>query len=197
MDKPSGLLSVPGKGPEKADCLAARVRRAFPSASGPLVVHRLDFETSGLVVFGLDPDAQRELSRQFERRIAEKGYIALVEPPPRGDHGRVDFPMRADVDRRPYQILDREHGRPAVTQWSLLAVEVDRARLRLTPLTGRTHQLRVHCAHREGLGSPIVGDPLYGPDPAPSDRLMLHASFLAFTDPGGGGRVEFQSTPPF
>jgi tRNA pseudouridine32 synthase/23S rRNA pseudouridine746 synthase len=204
--KPPGMLSVPGKGPEKADCAAARVARAFPSARGPLVVHRLDMETSGLMVFGLDEDAQRDLSRQFEERLVEKSYTALVDaaftPGPRtpasdplaATDGEIDLPLRPDIDRRPIQIVDDEHGRPARTRWRVQTREVDRVRLLLMPLTGRTHQLRVHCA--QGLGHPIIGDALYGWG-ASGPRLMLHATTLSFLEPGGTRRIDFENRPAF
>lgn len=198
IDKPAGMLSVPGKGPEKADCAARRIAALFPAATGPLVVHRLDMETSGLLVFGLDPDAQRELSMQFEERQAAKEYVALL---PRwggggqelGEAGEVSLPMRADLDRRPLQIVDHEQGRESVTRWRMLAREIDRVRVRFEPLTGRTHQLRVHAA--AGLGRPIIGDTLYGGEAAA--RLMLHASALSFIEPGGRNRVRFEAATPF
>lgn len=194
VDKPGGMLSVPGKGPERADCVASRVREAFRGASGPLVVHRLDMETSGLLVLGLDADAQRELSEQFERRTVEKAYVALLgEGPPMADEGEIDLPMCADIEHRPIQIVDHEQGRAALTRWRVLAHEIDRVRVRFEPLTGRTHQLRVHAA--AGLGRPIVGDGLYGGEPA--QRLMLHACELAFREPGSRRRVQFSSPAPF
>lgn len=203
IDKPSGMLSVPGKGPEKTDCAAARVRLIFPNATGPLVVHRLDMETSGLLVFGLDEDAQKDLSSQFERRVVEKAYTALVEdslsrlwqgPDPLDrEEGEVSLPMRGDLDRRPLQVIDPENGREAITRWRVMARETDRIRIRFKPVTGRTHQLRVHAAG--GLGHPIIGDELYGGPEA--ERLMLHASELSFLEPGTERRVEFKSPAPF
>ncbi|MBL9031952.1 MAG: RluA family pseudouridine synthase [Phycisphaerae bacterium] len=192
VDKPAWLLSVPGKA--EPDCVADRVATLFPNATGPLVVHRLDMETSGLLVLGLDPDAQRDLSAQFEARIVEKAYVALLagDPLPT-DRGVIDLPLRPDLDRRPYQIVDPVHGRPARTAWRTLAHEIDRLRIAFEPETGRTHQIRVHAAL--GLGRPIVGDSLYGGPPA--DRLMLHAERLSFLAPGTSRRVEFVSPAPF
>ncbi len=197
ISKPSGMLSVPGKGLEKADCAAARVRLMFPGSTGPLVVHRLDMETSGLLVFGLDEEAQKDLSSQFERRVVEKAYTALVVGSPVAgwsgpdplDHeeGEISLPMRGDLERRPLQVIDVQNGREAVTRWRVLARETDRIRIRFRPLTGRTHQLRVHAA--SGLGHPIIGDELYGGPEA--ERLMLHASELSFLEPGTRRRVEF------
>lgn len=203
VDKPSGMLSVPGKGPEKGDCAAARVARMFPQATGPLVVHRLDMETSGLLVFGLDEGAQRELSNQFETRVVDKGYTALLTgtlapgwpgaDPLERDEGEISLPLRGDLERRPLQIADPVNGREAVTHWRVLSREIDRVRVRFDPVTGRTHQLRVHAA--SGLGHPIVGDELYGGPEAP--RLMLHAATLSFLEPGTERRVEFESPTPF
>jgi len=197
------MLSVPGKGPEKADCAAARVAAMFPRAKGPLVVHRLDMETSGLLVFGLDEESQRDLSAQFENRDVEKSYIALLTASPapswtgpdplNQDEGTLSVPMRGDLERRPLQIIDPENGREAITRWRIIGREVDRIRIRFEPLTGRTHQLRVHAA--VGLGHPIIGDELYGGPEA--ERLMLHAATLSFLEPGTKRRVEFASAAPF
>jgi tRNA pseudouridine32 synthase/23S rRNA pseudouridine746 synthase len=203
VDKPANFLSVPGRGPDKHDCVAARVRAAFPRATGPLVVHRLDWETSGLMVFGLDPDAQRALSRQFERRQVEKAYVALVDGVVEPDSGLIRAPIRLDVGRRPFRIVDPLLGRPALTRFRVLAREIDRTRLLLEPLTGRTHQLRVHLAaprEQGGLGHPIQGDVLYGSRESRGGlfpRLMLHAWRLAFLEPGTPRRVEFESPVPF
>ncbi|HBS28355.1 MAG TPA: RNA pseudouridine synthase [Phycisphaerales bacterium] len=210
IDKPAGLLSVPGKGREKADCAVARVARAFPHATGPLVVHRLDMDTSGLLLLALNEDTQRALSAQFERREVRKRYAALVDGlVMHAREGTIDLPLRLDPERRPFQVADHWQGRPATTRWRLLAHETDRTRLDLEPLTGRSHQLRVHCAtplDRAGLGHGILGDVLYGsgytsPDHPgerhPAPRLMLHATELSFTDPRTGGRLHATSAAPF
>lgn len=216
VDKPSGLLSVPGKGPANADCVASRVKAMFPQATGPMVVHRLDMDTSGLIVVALDADAQRELSRQFERRLVEKKYVALLDGVVERDAGEIDLPIRPDVDHRPYQMVDFVHGRNAVTQFRVMAREAGRTRVEFVPITGRAHQLRVHAADpvyrgppgalprelggehgkRVGLGHPILGDALYG-DAKAAPRLMLHAAWISFVKPGMGERVEFGSSPPF
>lgn len=200
IGKPAGMLSVPGKGPEKQDCAAARIGVMFPQASGPLVVHRLDMETSGLMVLGLDAEAQRALSMQFERREVEKAYVALLgeragEGPDvlEAEEGVIDLPMRLDVENRPRQVVDHVQGRAAVTRWRVLTRETDRVRVQFVPETGRTHQLRVHAA--VGLRRPIVGDSLYGG--ARAARLMLHASYLSFVEPGSARRVEFESGAGF
>lgn len=199
VDKPAGLLSVPGKpvagGPDNQDCVAARVRSLFPHALGPLVAHRLDMETSGLMVLGLDPAAQRDLSMQFEQRRVKKAYTALISRRPDADSGRIILSIRPDIERRPHQIVDPVHGRESITEWSVADSSGVGVRLRLVPITGRTHQLRLHLAHPLGLGSPILGDRLYGGDPAP--RLMLHANHLAFDDPGSSRRLEFECPAPF
>jgi len=215
IDKPSGMLSVPGKGVGKEDCAAARVREMFPGASGPLVVHRLDMDTSGLMVFGLDADAQRELSGQFERREVEKRYVALVEGMVEGDAGVIEAAIRLDPRARPFRIHDAVRGQAARTRWRVLGYEVDRTRVEFEPRTGRTHQLRVHAAlaRPEGLGHAIVGDALYGAagqrvyaalvrgeepvDEPRGERLMLHAGWLRFRDPGSGRWVEVRSGAGF
>lgn len=199
VNKPAGLLSVPGRGEDKADCVPARVRRMFPGCSGPLVAHRLDMDTSGLMILGLDPHAQRFLSSQFERRRVTKRYVALVAGLPAADAGRIDLPLRADWPNRPRQMVCFEQGRPATTLWRVLAREIDRARLELEPVTGRTHQLRVHAADPRGLGLPILGDPLYA-DPhvdGPAPRLMLHAATLGIRLPGTRRVVDFRCPTPF
>ncbi|MBM4108772.1 MAG: RluA family pseudouridine synthase [Phycisphaerae bacterium] len=203
VDKPPNFLSVPGKGPGKQDCAAARVRALFPDATGPLVVHRLDWETSGLLVFGLTPDAQRALSRQFERRQVEKAYVALVEGRVAPDAGLIEAPIRLDVEHRPRRVVDHALGQTSTTRFRVLAREVDRTRLLLEPVTGRTHQLRVHLSappESGGLGHAIQGDVLYGSEASRRGefpRLMLHAFRLSFLEPGTGRRVAFESPAPF
>jgi tRNA pseudouridine32 synthase/23S rRNA pseudouridine746 synthase len=206
IDKPSGLLSVPGKGPDKADCAASRVREHFPAATGPLVVHRLDMDTSGLMVFALNPESQRNLSRQFERRSVAKAYTALVDGLIDADSGEISAPLRLDVDRRPFRVFDPVLGQTALTRWTVLSRETDRTRVRFEPVTGRTHQLRVHAAlpRPHGLGHHILGDVLYAPGadvgthaPTEAPRLMLHASELELHDPETGARVRFESRAPF
>lgn len=181
VDKPSGLLSVPGKGPEKADCVRARVAAMYPDATGPMTVHRLDQDTSGLIVVGLDADAQRVMSQVFEHRKVTKRYIAVVEGELNSHAGLVDLPLRIDWPNRPKHIV-AEDGRASQTRYKVLGVEDGNTRVEFTPLTGRGHQLRVHAADERGLGAPILGDPLYG-DTSRAPRLLLHAWSLEFTDP--------------
>lgn len=169
IDKPAGLLSVPGRGDDKQDCAWTRLQAQHPEA---LVVHRLDQATSGLLLFARSPAAQRSLSRLFEQRQIGKRYVAEVWGELLQDEGEIDLPLAADWPNRPRQQVDAEHGRPSLTRWRRLAVGEGRSRLELQPLTGRAHQLRVHCL---SLGHPIVGDALYDPE-RPAPRLLLHAT---------------------
>ncbi|MDE0888775.1 MAG: RluA family pseudouridine synthase [Phycisphaerales bacterium] len=210
LDKPTGLLSVPGIGPEKADCLASRVNATYPEAR---IVHRLDRDTSGVIVMGRDAESHRELSRQFQDRETEKTYHALVGGHPDKDAGEIDLPIRKDLDDAPRQMVDYKNGKPSLTKWMvtsrgeigdlddrLAAPDADHrmsiARIELTPLTGRSHQLRLHL---KSVGYPILGDDLYAPEPLRSSvtRLCLHASRLDFTHPGDASPMSFRSPPPF
>ena len=194
VDKPSGLLSVPGRRPEHADCVAARVRARFPEATGPLTVHRLDMDTSGLIVLALDPTTHRALSRLFQEREVSKRYEAVVDGRARPDEGTISLSLRLDLDNRPYQIVDEQRGRPALTRWRVLARGDRWTRVEFVPHTGRTHQLRVHAA--VGLGCPIRGDLLYG-DPTSAPRLQLHATTLSLRHPATGVQIEWHSPPTF
>jgi tRNA pseudouridine32 synthase/23S rRNA pseudouridine746 synthase len=193
LDKPSGLLSVPAKPPGPADCLEARVRAAYPEA---LLVHRLDRDTSGLMVFARTKLAQRHLNWQFERRQMAKTYVARVWGDVTGEAGRIDLPLICDWPNRPKQMVCHERGKPSVTEWRVLQREGGATRLELTPLTGRSHQLRVHLL---ALGHPILGDVFYagGEALAAAERLQLHASVLGFRHPDGGEHVAFHSPVPF
>lgn len=193
LDKPSGTLSVPGKGEAGEVSIVSWVKSNVPHATGPITVHRLDMDTSGLILVGLTPASQRALSMQFEARAVEKRYVAVVSGELASESGTFDAPMRLDVPNRPRQVIDRSLGKPAVTAYRVLAREQGRTRLELIPLTGRTHQLRLHCAH---AGHPILGDVLYG-DPTTAPRLLLHAARLVFTDPATQLRVEVVSPEPF
>ncbi len=193
LDKPSGLLSVPGRGPDLQDCLAARVLSLAPTA---LVVHRLDRDTSGLMLMALDPAAQRELSRQFAERMVEKRYTAVVRGAPAASEGLIDLPLRKDFERPPRHCVDREHGRPAQTRWRVVERLGDCARLAIEPLTGRSHQIRLHLAT---LGHAILGDNLYADEAtrAMAPRLLLHAERLAVAHPEGGRRMAWEAPCPF
>lgn len=192
VDKPSGLLSVPGKGPELADCLLSRVQVAFPDA---LLVHRLDRDTSGVMIFALTPHAQRHLGLQFEKRMTKKTYVARVWGVPADKTGTVDLPLIVDWPNRPRQMVCHETGKPAQTDWRVIKAEGDTARVRLHPRTGRSHQLRVHML---ALGHPILGDPFYAEGPARDfPRLMLHSEELRFNHPQGGHSTKVRSKAPF
>jgi tRNA pseudouridine32 synthase/23S rRNA pseudouridine746 synthase len=193
LDKPSGLLAVPGRGPDLQDCLSARVQAEFPSA---LVVHRLDRDTSGLIVMALNPHVQRELSRQFAERTVEKRYSAVVFGRPEASEGAIELPMRKDFDRPPRHMIDEIAGRPAYTAWRLVAAQQDRSRVEVRPRTGRSHQIRLHLA---ALGHPILGDNLYAhPEAlALADRLLLHAEQLSLDHPSDGRRMMWTVEAPF
>ncbi|MCC5983498.1 MAG: RNA pseudouridine synthase [Rhodobacteraceae bacterium] len=192
VNKPAGLLSVPGKGAGLADCLIERLRGAFPEV---LLVHRLDRDTSGVMVFALTPHAQRHLGLQFERRQARKEYVALVAGQMAGDRGQVDLPLTVDWPNRPRQMVCHETGRPALTDWKVLRRAEDHTRVRLMPRTGRSHQLRVHML---ALGHPILGDPLYARgDALTHPRLMLHARNLRLRHPDGGRGITASAPVPF
>ena len=191
LNKPSGLLSVPGKAAEHADCLESRAKAAFP---GALLVHRLDMDTSGLMVFAMNKAAQRHLGLQFERRHVVKTYEALVWGQP-ADEGEVDLPLIVDWPNRPLQRVDHERGKQAHTAWAVIAREATYARLRLRPTTGRSHQLRVHM---QAIGHPILGDRFYAKGEAlgAAGRLCLHALSLEIFHPVGGERKTFRAPCP-
>ncbi|MDY7225702.1 RluA family pseudouridine synthase [Hyalangium rubrum] len=194
VDKPCGLLSVPGRDASVTDSVLARLRARYPHATGPLLVHRLDLDTSGLLVAALDPRTHASLQRQFLQREVHKRYVAWLDGPVRGERGTIELPMRVDLQDRPRQIHDPVHGKAAVTEWQVLERRGARTRVALFPRTGRTHQLRVHAAHPLGLGTPIVGDRLYG---HPEGRLLLHAEALSFSHPATGQRLSFERPAPF
>ena len=188
LNKPSGMLTVPGKALD--DSLLSRYREAHPEAVGPIVVHRLDQETSGLVVFAKDKATHKALQQQFEAHSVKKRYIALLDGIVTRDEGVIDLPLRPDVDDRPRQRVDHEHGKPAITRYHVLERRGGHTLIALQPLTGRTHQLRVHCSHPLGLNCPIVGDRLYG---RASSRLMLHAQSLTIVHPATGRPLALQT----
>ena len=198
LDKPSGLLAVPGRGADKQDCLATRVRAHYPDA---LIVHRLDMATSGLMVMARGLAAQRALSQAFAARAVKKRYIAVVagrlDAPPQ-DWGEIDLPIIVDWPNRPLRIVDHARGKPSLTRWRVLGVDEAgcRTRIELEPVTGRSHQLRIHLRER---GHPILGDTLYAPPEvqAMSGRLLLHAWSLGFAHPVTGESLAFESPAPF
>lgn len=192
VNKPAGLLSVPGKGTHLADCLLSRVQAAFPDA---LLVHRLDRDTSGVMVFALTPHAQRHLGLQFEKRQARKTYVARLDGLLAPKTGTVDLPLIVDWEHRPRQMVCHETGRQALTEWRVLRHESATTRVRLMPRTGRSHQLRVHML---ALGHPILGDPLYAEDGAADHRRMyLHSEELRIKHPDGGASMKFRAAAEF
>jgi len=193
LNKPSGLLSVPGRAIEHKDCLETRVQLRFPTAT---TVHRLDMDTSGIMVMALNKEAHRHLSMQFEKKTLKKSYISLVSGVVVENTGVIDLPLRCDWPNRPLQMVDPELGKKALTQWRVLARYEDSSRLELTPITGRSHQLRVHCL---SMGHAILGDRFYGePDIiAKSKRLCLHAEMLELELPSVADRKVFKTKCPF
>lgn len=191
LDKPAGLLCVPGRGEGLAHNLWSLALRRWPSLR---IVHRLDQATSGLVLFALDAGTHRALSAAFERREVHKRYEALVHGAPAADDGSIELPLAADWPNRPRQRVDPVHGRPSLTHWQVLARGAPGCRLALQPVTGRSHQLRVHLA---AIGHPVHGDRLYGPPDDAAPRLMLHAHRLRLPHPAGGGELVLESPVPF
>lgn len=207
VNKPSGMLSIEGRGEDKQDCIASRVKNLYPNCIAQPCVHRLDQATSGLMVLGLNQKAHDTLSRAFENREPHKIYEALVYGIVKDAEGTIEIPIRLDPDNRPHQVVDYENGKKATTKWRRLSIEnkfgTKCTRLELEPLTGRTHQLRMHCTY--GLGHPIIGDTLYGleadnnvqesKNTAP--RMMLQARKLTFTHPETGESLSFELEADF
>ncbi len=196
INKPGGLLSVPGRGADKQDCVSKRLQNIFPAMIPQPSIHRLDMYTSGLMVYAITSTAHRDISIQFEKRLVQKKYQALLEGIIKEQQGQISLPFRLDPDNRPLQIYDAEKGKMGHTKWRKLGIEAERSRIEFTPLTGRTHQLRIHSSHSLGLGTPIIGDSLYGSG-ADGDQMMLHATFLSFSHPCSKKPIAFQSSPPF
>jgi tRNA pseudouridine32 synthase/23S rRNA pseudouridine746 synthase len=194
-EKASGLLSVPGRGPDRQDCLSARVQAQFADA---LIVHRLDMETSGLMLFARGIESQRTLSRAFETREVGKRYVAVVAGLMDEDEGSIDLPLICDWPNRPRQMVDHELGKPSLTRYRVLSRDatMHTTRVSLMPVTGRSHQLRVHMA---ALRHPMLGDSLYAPPGVQtlSPRLLLHATELRFVHPVTGQALTFASEAPF
>ena len=191
VDKPAGVLAVPGLGAGRLDNLTTLVQSRFADAR---VVHRLDQATSGLMLFARGAAMQRALSMAFEARQVHKGYVAVVLGLVDGDEGQIDARLMADWPNRPRQIIDAQRGKPALTHWRMIERGTDTTRLQLQPVTGRTHQLRVHL---QSIGHPIVGDTLYAPEPRHGGRLLLHATELQLAHPLTGQHCTFVSAPPF
>lgn len=192
VNKPSGLLSVPGRGEHLADCLLTRVQAAFPDA---LLVHRLDRDTSGVMVFALTAHAQRSLSMQFEKRSTKKTYVARVSGKIAEKQGSIDLPLIVDWPNRPLQKVCHDTGKPALTDWRVMKVGGGETRVRLSPKTGRSHQLRVHML---AIGHVILGDPLYATgEDLEYPRLMLHSEELRLNHPENGKGMSFRAKAPF
>ncbi len=189
VNKPAGLLSVPGRGTDKQDSLDARVRKDFKDA---LIVHRLDMATSGLILLALGQAMQRSLSGLFRERLVAKSYVAIVSGKMASECGEINLPIIADWPNRPLRKIDIALGQPSLTRYRVIAQDAQNTRIELEPITGRTHQLRVHL---QAIGHPIVGDALYGG--LPSERLMLHAQGLDFVHPVTGHQMRLISDPPF
>ena len=196
VNKPAGLLSVPGRGEDKQDCVVNRVKRLYPDCIDNPSVHRLDMDTSGILVLALTKESQRFLSMEFESRNVHKKYTALLDGILRSSGGALALPFRLDPENRPYQVYDPVHGRMCITLWKRLSVYDGKTLVEFTPLTGRTHQLRVSSASPKGLGIPIVGDRLYGTRKE-GQRLMLHAGYISFTHPWSKEKIEFKVDAPF
>ena len=193
VNKPSGLLTVPGKDPKHADCLISRVNRVFPTAK---IVHRLDMATSGIICLAMHKEAHRNLSIQFQDRKTAKRYIARVFGKLEQQTGSVDLPLICDWPNRPKQMVDHDNGKPSLTHFKVLEYEQNATRVELTPITGRSHQLRVHML---SLGHPILGDKLYAhPEAfAMAPRLQLHAEMLTLAHPVSGETLIFEAAPEF
>ena len=193
VNKPSGLLTVPGKDPKHADCLIARINRVFPTAK---IVHRLDMATSGIICLAMHKEAHRNLSIQFQDRKTAKRYIARVFGKLEQETGSVDLPLICDWPNRPKQMVDHDNGKPSLTHFKVLEREQSSTRVELTPITGRSHQLRVHML---SLGHPILGDKLYAhPEAfAMAPRLQLHAEMLTLAHPASGETLIFEAAPEF
>lgn len=193
LNKPSGLLSVPGRNVEHKDCLETRAQLRYSSAT---TVHRLDMDTSGIMVMALNKEAHRHISKQFENKTLKKSYICLVAGVVGMDAGKIDLPLRCDWPNRPLQMVDHDLGKKALTHWRVLERLDEVSRLELIPVTGRSHQLRVHCL---SMGHPILGDRFYAPPEviAKSKRLCLHAEMLELDLPASGMRKMFKAPCPF
>ncbi len=192
VNKPSGLLSVPGK--EMDDSVYTRLQKLYPEATGPMIVHRLDMATSGILVVTKTKGAHEQLQKQFRDKTVKKIYTALLDGIIDGEVGIIELPLRVDLDDRPRQLVDFEYGKPAITSWKVDQKTENYTRILFYPVTGRTHQLRIHAAHHDGLNTPIVGDELYG---IKKERLLLHASHIEFKHPATDQIMSFDCPADF
>lgn len=194
--KPGGLLAVPGRGPENQDCVSSRLQLRFQEMIAQPAVHRLDMYTSGLMVYAIDKESHRHLSQQFSGRLVHKKYIAVVEGIIPESSGEIRLHFRLDPENRPLQVYDPVQGKLGISKWSKVSETAQTTTIEFTPITGRTHQLRLHAAHPRGLNAPIVGDSFYGSG-EDGDQMLLHACYLKFTHPVSGQKLAFKSPPPF
>lgn len=192
VNKPSEFLSVPGK--NISDSVYTRIKKKYPKATGPLIVHRIDMSTSGIILLTKTKEANKILQNQFIKRTIKKRYVALLNGDLTKDKGTIKLPLRLDLDDRPRQLVDFEYGKNAETNWEIIKKENGKTKVYFYPITGRTHQLRVHAAHKDGLNTPIVGDDLYGKK---ENRLHLHAEFIEFSHPKTNKIISFSVAPDF
>lgn len=192
INKPAEFLSVPGK--TIKDSVELRMQMQYPKATGPLLVHRLDMSTSGIMLIAKTKRAHKYLQKQFINRNIKKRYVALLDGDIKEDKGEIDLPLRLDIEDRPRQLVCKEHGKPAKTKWEVIKRNQNRTKVYFYPITGRTHQLRVHAAHQKGLNTPILGDDLYGKK---SNRLYLHAESIEFEHPTSKKRINIKCEAPF
>lgn len=192
VNKPAELLSVPGK--TIKDSVYTRIQAEYPNATGPLIIHRLDMSTSGILVLAKTKQAHKHIQQQFIHKHIQKRYIALLDGNVEGESGLIELPLRVDLEDRPRQLVCFEHGKPAKTKWKVLSREAGKTRIQFFPITGRTHQLRVHAAHPKGLNTAITGDDLYG---TLANRLHLHAEFIEFIHPKTNKTVCFRVEAEF
>ena len=192
INKPAGMLSVPGK--TDADSVYQRLKTQYPDATGPMIVHRLDMATSGILLIAKTKEVHQNLQAQFKNRTVKKRYTALLDGVITADKGIIDFPLCLDPSDRPRQIVNEKYGKPAMTRYQVLSRSNNQTRIAFYPLTGRTHQLRVHASHPQGLNAPIIGDELYGKG---AERLYLHAEFLEFRHPVSGEIIRIEKEADF
>ncbi|WP_282015253.1 RluA family pseudouridine synthase [Marinifilum flexuosum] len=192
VNKPSGLLSVPGK--EEQESVYTQAKALYPNADDPLIVHRLDMATSGILLIAKTKSAHENLQKQFLNKSIQKRYVAILDGIIKEDSGIIDLPLRVDLDDRPRQLVCFEHGKPALTKWEVIERTASQSKVHFYPISGRTHQLRVHAAHPLGLNTPIAGDPLYG---LKADRLMLHAEEITFIHPSTQEKVTYKYKADF
>jgi tRNA pseudouridine32 synthase/23S rRNA pseudouridine746 synthase len=192
INKPAEFLSVPGK--IISDSVYQRVKKLYPKATGPLIVHRLDMSTSGLMLIAKNEETYVKLQSQFIKRTIKKRYVALLDGVLEANEGFIDLPLRVDLDDRPRQLVCYEHGKQAQTKWEVIEIKDDKTRVYFYPITGRTHQLRVHSSHEMGLKTPIVGDDLYGKK---ENGLHLHAEQITFFHPISMEEISIQKNAPF